>query len=540
MRALPRSAGRSALALAVALLAATLVLRAYSSTPPRFLYPDAFYYAEMGRQIARGEGFTSLQAYPFLLSWLERSGLDVAPPWPNVSRFPLVMLLYAGPFLAFGASEATVFGVGIAFFVATCVLTFLLGARLFGDAAGALAAVLVATNLSQIVFALTGLLETPAGFFAIAAGLALVATLDADPGARGSRLRATGLGVVLGLAFLLRYDLLALAPAAALVLCLRHGRRSAVALACLAFGFALVVGPWVARNLASFGSPVAFLGLDRNVLWSRATGDPYAGEYAAFWEQLASKPELVDAKLANVTWPVRNWYVLFGWGLAGLGPAFVVAGPVLRTLRHPALLPYVFVAVAFLLRWAIFTLTHHEPRFYASFVPLFLVFATGAGWLLLERLTVLRPAARAAGFAVAAALLLFLTLPRPSADGGEPAAERPPREPDAEQYALLRARTAPDAVIATSFAEGVAWYGERPSLGVPPARIRDLERRGLRIEGLLYGAGVRRHVEHALRRQRLAREFFLARVDAASALWLRRRPASALKPDTSRSPSPSR
>ncbi len=74
---------RTGLGIAIALLGLAVVGWFYSVTPKHFAYPDAHYYAEMGRQVARGEGFTSLQAYPLLLSWLEGRGLDCARPGPT-------------------------------------------------------------------------------------------------------------------------------------------------------------------------------------------------------------------------------------------------------------------------------------------------------------------------------------------------------------------------------------------------------------------------------------------------------------------------
>lgn len=512
---------RTGLGIAIALLALAVVGWVYAVTPKHFLYPDAHYYAEMGRQVARGEGFTSLQAYPLLLSWLDGLGHDLRPPWPNVSRFPLITILYAGPFALFGASAAVVLALGGIFLVLTTVVTYLLGTRLFAAPPGALAAVLVTTNVSQLVFAMSGLLETPAAFFLAATGLALVATLDADAVPRARR-RAVVLGWLLGLSFLLRYDLLALAPAAAAALWLGRGGRGLRALPLVVLGFALVVGPWVARNLVSFGSPIAFLGIDRNVLWSSETGDPYAERsYTPWWEQLAENPEVLEQKLDNLSWPIDYWYLLFGWRLEWLGPAFLVAGVVLAVLRHRALATYAFVAIAFLGRWLIFTVTHHEARFYASFVPLFLVLTIGAAWALLERVTRRRGVVRRAAFGALAVLLLAITLPR--SFGSEPMGRGREKGPTREQLALLRARTPPKAVVATPFAFRVAWYGDRPAVEISPLEIAEVERRGLRVDGLLYGTWARRYVERTLASQGLAQEFVEVDVGAGATLWLRRR-----------------
>ena len=90
-------ARRSVHALLVALVAiAVLRVRAAPDGARGFTFPDAYHYADIGRQIARGDGMTTLQTYPYVLAWLRETGLPTAPPWPNVTRFPLLPLMY-GP-----------------------------------------------------------------------------------------------------------------------------------------------------------------------------------------------------------------------------------------------------------------------------------------------------------------------------------------------------------------------------------------------------------------------------------------------------------
>jgi 4-amino-4-deoxy-L-arabinose transferase-like glycosyltransferase len=128
-------------------------------------------------------------------------------------------------------------------------LTFLLGKRLFGVAAGLLAAFLVATNsvlIHQVVLLQTEVLYTPA---ILLVALALHEALAVDADTREGAKRFLLLGVLVGLSDLLR-PTLALFPLFVLLAVLvrtRARRALASALLCAA-GAAIVVAPWAVRN----------------------------------------------------------------------------------------------------------------------------------------------------------------------------------------------------------------------------------------------------------------------------------------------------
>ncbi len=78
-------------------------------------------------------------------------------------------------------------------------------------------------------------------------------------------------------------------------------------------------------------------------------------------------------------------------------------------------------------------------------------------------------------------------------------------------------------MIATRFAFRVAWDADRPAVEIAPLEISEVERRGLGVDGLLYGTWARRHVERALASQGLAHEFVQVDVGPHAPLWLHRR-----------------
>jgi arylsulfatase A-like enzyme len=422
---------RRIIAIFVAAIAVCLWASPDAREPTPFIYPDSYHYLEMGRQLSRGEGFTSLQAYPYLLAWLQQKGLPLDPPWPNVTRFPLLPIVYGVAFSIAEPSEATARVVGYGFFTLTAVTVLALGARLFGTGVGTLAALLFVTSVTQISLASSGLPDGAAGFFLAASTLALAAVLDAP---RAAALTACWLGILLGLGVLLRYDLLPFAAAAGVTIAVSGGVGRLRKIAAVALGFAVPTLPWILRNLISFGTPIAFLGIDRNLFFGKGVRDPYG---------------------------------------------FFVGGIVLRTI--------------------ILALMHHELRFYASYVPVLLIFALGGiATALPEGAAALRRFGPAVGVAI---LAVSLFLQWEAVDLSP--ISRSLRDPAfTAAFARLKRGTPPGALVATNRNERVAWFADRPSLDIEPWQLSAVEEKGLEIGALLYRGVEGRSFQSSLGRER--------------------------------------
>ena len=528
--------------LLIALLATASVFP-YLVGPTRLVLPDAYHYADLGRQVARGEGFTSLITYPYVIAWMHDAGISVAPPWPNVARFPLIALVYAPFFLVLGASDWTVALLGVLFHVLAACTTFLLGARLFNVRVGIVAASIFAINVSDVANASAGLLDLPAGLCLLVATVLLDSILDAGRDGASARARPLVLGGLLGLSFLLRYDLVVMAVAGVLVLAVGRGgagRRQAV---WMLLGAAVAPGLWMLHNLYAAGSPFLFLGFDRNVLRNAGAADPYADvAYRNVWTVLRDHPEILAAKVPQLLWPFVNLHQLFGWGFAWLGPAFLAATVVLCLGKHRAARPATFVLVVFVLRAVILGLTHHERRFYDSYVPLLLVYVVGVAWMLVAAACARRPrletglaAVLVASYLAFQALLVSQAAGRSAHGvGGIPGSFHPVRLispllerlrlPDAkrqEAYRAIRRRTPVRTVFATFKPEPVAWYGERPAIALDAASLTAVEGLGLRIDGLVYPTRMSGAVERSLRRQGVHGEFVKTLIDGDLTVWLR-------------------
>jgi len=176
----------------------------------------------------------------------------------------------------------------------TCGLIYLLGRRIFGAAAGALAALLFAF-FGPGIFNEGELLDTALTTFLTAALLlALLSTLD-----RPTTGRWLGTGVLLGLLGITRPNLLLLAPLA-LIFLLRWTPRPAARAAALALllGIVVVILPVTARNLYLAGE---FIPISSNGGINFFTGNnPKADGYSPI--------------PAGVAWE-RSWYE---WDYLGL------------------------------------------------------------------------------------------------------------------------------------------------------------------------------------------------------------------------------
>jgi hypothetical protein len=514
-----------AVAVAVALVAtAILRLRAEPDDTRGFAFPDAYHYADIGRQIARGDGLTTLQTYPYVLAWLRETGVPTSPPWPNVTRFPLLPLVYAPYFRVAGADEDATRRVGEAFWVATAVATFVLGAALFGAGPGLLAAGFQVLSLTPLGCARAGLPDLPASLAIVLAalGVASLTRASGDPARpTAARARPVALGLLLGLAFLLRYDLLALLPAALAALVVGRGAAGRRDAALVVAGCAIPMALWLAHDARTTGVPGAYLGLDRNLLGGDGMRDVYAAAtYESPWSVLRRSPDVVTGKLAQIVWPVREWRQLFGWRLAWLGPLSIAAVVGLVRTRHAAARVALFTTLAFVLRSLIFTVTHHEGRFHASFAPLLLVLTVGGASALAAR-SPLRARARYAAATVACVLLLagFATTQVPIRQLANAHRFVVPPDPT---FAAIRARLPKDVVLASSRSESVAWLGDRAVVNTVPDLVATTERLGVHIDGMLYPSSSVPSVERALARQGLAGEFVQVSSGPALALWLRR------------------
>jgi len=218
-------------------------------------YPDALYYANLGRELAAGGGFS----VDYIWNFVEVGGTLPAEgelPIPsNAHWMPLAALIQVPSIWLLGptaAASALPFWLLAA---ATSPLTWFIGRDAGLSSAGAAAAAL----LVAFPAAVAPFLGQPDNF-ALFMFLGALALWLCGRGMRGHLWSFAAGGLVVGLAFLSRNDGVLLGVPFVLVFLydlLRKPRLSRVgwwpALAC-AGGFLLVSAPWLLRQLGVFGS----------------------------------------------------------------------------------------------------------------------------------------------------------------------------------------------------------------------------------------------------------------------------------------------
>lgn len=225
---------------------------------------DAFDYAQMGAQLAQGEGFSTLQIFPRHVPFLaDRGLLDGA--WPNLHRYPLPTVFNALTGLITGdARSAAMWQSGLAY--AASVAAFAFAARQFAPLALAiLGTVLFALDPTQIGGAFVGLTEGAGALWVL-----LIVGLCARPSGM-TRRDAVLAGVVCGLAWLTRTQLMVLVPAVGLTTAARLRDWRAVALALLATG--LTLAPWMLHMVWLTHDPFFSFSTSRNLALRAAPHD---------------------------------------------------------------------------------------------------------------------------------------------------------------------------------------------------------------------------------------------------------------------------
>ena len=453
--------------------------------------------ADVGRQLARGEGFTTLVNYPQAAAFLAGRGMrfDSAKPYPELYQAPLYSIVIATalrglpaglreslfthtsvpPGGGFGA-DYFLLGINLLLLWLAAVLTWLLARRLFDVRAAWLAAgaLLVSVGAWQQTVAVNG---TPLLMVLALGAFWLFARLEgqeSEPGYFSPTWLAV-LGGVCGLLFLAEYSAGALVLVALGYAAWRwEGRRRWLAVTLVAAGFALVALPWVARNVALTGNPVALAAQDVALKAGDTTAEP-ANQHA---QLSASLPDVNLAKLGNkVLSYLQDSLRTRLWSAGGLWlTAFFVAGW-LYAFRGAAAnrLRWTFTAalVVLLAVQAVGNSGEYEHHVASWLAPLVMIFGAGFFFVLLSS----NPFLAAWPRACAGALLLAQALPLLH-DVLEPRRMHinyPPYYPalfvGIRQELERRDDTGRFGVMADVPA-GVAWYG-RQRVWAQPVNLRD-------------------------------------------------------------------
>jgi len=235
--------------------------------------------ADVGRQLARGAGFTTQVIYPQSVAVLEARGTDFTPgaTLPELHQAPLYSVAIGASLRVLPAAmrealfakapappdgfaaDYFLLGLNLVLLWLTAWLTFDLGRRLFEPRVGWVAAlaVMLSVPLWRHTVAVNGL-----PLLMVLALLAFRAWWELERAIGESRRAdlgwAAALGALCGLLFLAEYSAGALVfPVLAYAYWRFSASRRWLALGAVAAAFLVVTGPWLGRNLVLTGSPVA-------------------------------------------------------------------------------------------------------------------------------------------------------------------------------------------------------------------------------------------------------------------------------------------
>lgn len=472
--------------------------------------------ADTGRQLASGAGYTTLINHPQTVAFLQERGrrFDPAIPYPELHHAPLYSTVIAGalrliparvreglfarapvPPDGFGG-DYFLLGLNLVLLWAAAALTYDFGRRVFDPRVGWVGALalLLSVSIWQETVAVNGvplLMLLAVGAFWVWHRVEAAAEVSAggrddhgsdaasSGGSRFPAVRFYGwlavLGVVGGLLFLTEYSAGALVLVAVAYALFRfEGARRWLAAAAIAAGFVVTAGPWMARNIALTGHPVAFA---RDHVALKA-GDPTAEPATVRATLSTERPRIDLKKLGNKTLTsLREDLKTRIWsGGAMWLTAFFVAGW-LYPFRSPVAnrLRWVFTATlaVLLLSQAALNSGETERRAAVWLAPLIMVFGAGFFFVLLGSNATLSRWPRTATVVLIAAQALPLWH-----DALEPRRlhfQYPPYFPalfHGMRMELQRRDPGGRFGIMADVPAGVAWYGRTRAWAQPP-RMRD-------------------------------------------------------------------
>ena len=481
---------RAAIIVAALLLTTIYAWKQFHGIPSEFVMQQAV----LGRQLAQGEGFTTLVNYPQTYAVLQARGQPFAESrvYPELQHAPLYALTLATVFKLLPAAswahrpvapdgwapDYSVLLVNLIVFWLAVALVWRLAAKLFDERAAWLAALATAISVTlwQQTVALTGL---PLFMVLVLAVFNVLLSFEEHwterPQFNGKLAsRSVLLGGLGALLFLTEYSggLVALVIGGYLALRLT-GRRRWVLLGIFGLGLLLPVTPWLVRNTLVVGHPLGLAGQNLALKSGDLTAEPAMQRNRATVEA----PTLDLKKLGNkgLTGMELNLRERIWSGGGLMLTAFFIAGLAYQFRHGPVnRVRWCFAAVLLVLLVAQPYLNSGEsPRLPAYYLaPLIIVFGAGFFFVLVDSQGQLLGSWRT----VVVALLFLQGLPlvRDCLEPRKIHFHYPPYYPNLfmELNRDMQNRFLAGTGVATDVPAGTAWYGQL-RVWAKPERLRD-------------------------------------------------------------------
>ena len=303
-----------AIPLGLFIIAAVLWLMGYDTV--HFINPDAFDYAQMGREIYTGHGFATAHLYPRHIPYLAEQGylLQNIGHWPNLYRYPLPTILNAAFqwLVRDDIIAAAVVQSGFWFLISVPLLYVFINKLTRSDLVALLASLFYLGGRMFWLGSYNGMTESFSTFLILL--LFYVMFNDA------SNVRRWLLaGILCGLSYLARTQLAFLLPFVIVFAWIKSKDFPARAVAFIILGAGMVIVPWAVRNTLLTGDPLFSFSTSRNLVLATSVHSDLETQLHAPAQTAAVISEyksLILAKALNNTWPKK------------LFPTYLVGDPV--------------------------------------------------------------------------------------------------------------------------------------------------------------------------------------------------------------------
>ena len=460
---------------------------------------EAMDYAQLARNLAAGEGFTTALVRPISLWYFEDRKIRLADPArpPDIVHAPLYPVVLAAGFKVLRPSfdldpEARLFAperkvivpFGVVLTLATALMIYLLGRRLFDPRAAALATGAYLLTEGVLADSISGLPIPLLSFLATAAAyVAISATQQREAGAPFGAwsLRFLLAALLCAAGCLTRYAFVVWIPAIAWLFSLSALRWRVTTFAVFVLAVLAAVSPWLLRNReAAHG----LLGMAPLTVLEHTSAFSEKRPFERSLNMRLDAPDIATAIRAKL---FENAPRAYDVGLSklcgGVLSAFFLASFLYRFIRDEAHRLRWCVAGALALMTVLASLWGDSTAgLLRAFLPLVLLYGAAFFILLLDRIEYMDPAV---GAAIGAAVLFVTALPLVfTLVGGKVQMPYPPCYPPfIERVARY---LGPQEVLATDIPAATAWYGKRSSL-LLPLSVADFDRirgMGLPVKGL--------------------------------------------------------
>lgn len=424
---------------------------------------DAFDFAQIARNLMSGKGLSTSIIRPLAVTG------PIAGNVPETIHGPIFPISLAIAFAVLGAKDTTAALVSGFFYILTIPSVYLLGSRVFSRQVGLLAAGAVAINSVLLQYSITGrqytLCVLLATWLMIALHKVLVAT-DASAGSSSAptpKSALVQLGVLTALLYLTEPVFVWLIPVIVGAVVAFGGQRRWVNMGWALVPIAVLVLPWMMRNIQVAGDPV--YGLRGNELWMH-TQNFYAGDsgYRLAPSEVAGSSGLFKAIAKKIVFSIGDIVETIPTVPGILLLFFFLPALFVRFQSQPA------NAIRKIVLWGALFLTiglvliGFEPfgtmAYYMALVPVFTIYAL----CYLLHLAEQSKLERSIKITVTALSVFYLAFPliRNVVAGSEPG-----KTAGMEAAAAMAKKSAPNDACLTDQPWTVAWYGNRRAVWLP-------------------------------------------------------------------------